>query len=260
MSDVNGLTKVRCVIKGEYYESDVTPSFNPEVHLRDVVTKELPGALVAALLKVVPQEIVSAEVERVLKERCSEIIRIKNVENTLHDLRAQKSDAYDPESDAYLGVDVSVEMLVDNRFDIHQDHLEDALMDQLGQWGSSLHDIEIEKSQVLVQKQAAASEFHDFVHFLQQQVEPHQIRRCIVEEHEKTHPPLSLDALFDCMDKCSGMSVETAAHFAFVVTELNSLVKQLEPTLSQELMPVAAEESAPEVKPGHTHNRSMKLL
>ena len=40
MSNIENPTTVRFVVKGEYYESDVTSSFDPKVHLQNVMSKK----------------------------------------------------------------------------------------------------------------------------------------------------------------------------------------------------------------------------
>ena len=192
------------------------------------------GSIVDAYLKTLPQGALGVDVAKLLKEHCADFVQMKKVESELHDLKAMKSNSYDPASDAFLGVDVSVEMLVDNRLGMSEEYIEQAILDELGQWSSLLSNSRIEMDPGAVNRRSAAGEFCDFVHFLQQQVEPHQIRRSIADEHKKTTPPISLDLMFDLMDKSPKAPLDEAAHFAFVITELNSLAAQFKPAPTQE--------------------------
>lgn len=253
MSNQDSSTVINFVLKGEYFLSEMSPTYNPYTILKDVVEKELVHALLSNFLQFpVSYGLIHESTAKTLKENGSKLIEISQLTCESYDLRESKQDEDSPD----IGIEIKVKLKVDPRLDIPYENIEEAIGDAVERKSGSLENLVIEKSLVTLQNENLANDFADIVYDLHNQVESHQLKSCIIDEHSKMSPPISVDEIFNCLEKFNDNGA--GASFAFKATQLKAIENELKPKPVQELEPATQLESEPGSQ--FSNYRSVKIM
>lgn len=248
--------KVEFSIEVEYYESEVTSSFDPKTHLLNTVSDRISTAILEDYLENLPEGLIPDDVAASLKSHSADIVRIKQLKENVQPLNVEPEDR---ETEPVFRVTLAVELEVDSRLDVYEEYLEGAAQKLFEDYGPKLEYGKIEKPQSLLIRKQFAGEFSNFVINLDDALEPNQIKFCVAAEHKLTKPPVSLDVFFDQIDRFPDFEIDALAHYAFVATELKNMVEQFKPDLTKTLkvgtVAPAEKEPLPPIQ-----NRSTRIL